>query len=248
MTKISNTIALHEEAAFESWPALETQTRAGWLLRFGKGYTKRANSANAGAKALQLDEAEITSIEDAYRERGLRPTFRLVSDPALTGTDSLLIERGYRITDLSLVMTASLAAAAPSEDLCFLNDPAAWLELFQQISGKPIEGQAVHLEILRRITHPSAYAVKYQNGTPVSCGLAVLANGCLGLFDIATAATHRGQGLASELCRGLLEWGRGTGAQSAYLQVVGANTAAIRLYESLGYRYAYHYWYRIAPR
>jgi GNAT superfamily N-acetyltransferase len=237
-----------EQAAFESWPALETQTRAGWLLRFGKGYTKRANSANAGAMALQLDEAEITGIEAAYRERGLLPTFRLVSDPALAGTDALLIERGYRFTDLSLVMAAPLTAAAPSEDLYLLDDPAAWLDLFQQISGKPIEGQAVHLDILRRITHPSAYAVRYQNGTPVSCGLAVVANGCLGLFDIATAATHRNRGLASELCRGLLEWGRGAGAQSAYLQVVGANTAAIRLYESLGYRYAYHYWYRIAPR
>lgn len=180
------------------------------------------------------------------------PIFRIVSDSALITTDSLLIERGYRFTDLSLVMTGPLTAAAPSEDLRFLDSPATWLDLFQQISDKPIEGQAVHLDILRRIRHTSAYAVKYQNDTPVSCGLAVLVNGRLGLFDIAIAiaiaVNHRSRGYASQLCRGLIEWGREAGAESRYLQVIGANTAAIRLYENLGYRYAYHYWYRIAPR
>jgi len=236
-----------EQAAFESWPALETETHAGWLLRFGKGYTKRANSVNAGEMAQPLSAEDLRKIEEAYRTRDLPPMFRIVPDSALVTTDSLLIERGYRFTDLSLVMTGPLTAAAPSEDLCFLDNPATWLDLFQQISGKPIEGQALHLDILLRIRHPSAYAVKYQGGTPVSCGLAVLANGYLGLFDIATTASLRGKGHACQLCRGLLEWGREAGAQSGYMQVVGANTAAIRLYESLGYRYAYHYWYRVAP-
>ncbi|MDP5238025.1 GNAT family N-acetyltransferase [Uliginosibacterium sp. 31-16] len=235
-----------ECAALASWPALEEETRAGWLLRFAKGYTKRANSVNAGATAQPLTEADIAAIEARFEARGLPPIFRLVSDPVFASTDELLIARGYRFFDLSLVMTASLDAAAPSPALRFMHDAAAWLDLFQAVSGKPVAGQDVHLEILRSIQHPCAYAVSHEGDIPVCCGLAVVVDGRVGLFDIATRATHRGRGLARELCRGLLDWARTQGASEAYLQVVGANTAAVRLYESLGYRYAYHYWYRVA--
>lgn len=243
-----DTIYPLESAGFDSWPALETETHAGWLLRFGKGYTKRANSANAGELAQALTTDDIQKIEIAYRARGLPPTFRIISAPALTTTDSLLIERGYRFTDLSLVMTAPMEAPEPSGEITLMSDISAWLDLFQEISGKPMEGRATHLEILSRIKCPAAYAVSVRDGQPVSCGLAVIANGALGLFDIATAQAHRGQGLARKMCCSLLAWGWSKGAHTRYLQVVGNNTAAIHLYESLGYRYAYHYWYRIAPR
>lgn len=234
-----------EKAAFMSWPALETETHAGWLLRFGKGYTKRANSVNAGASAQALAAADVDAIAQRFGRHGLPPIFRLVSDPALKSTDELLIERGYRFSDLSLVMTAPLDAANSSPRLCLMDDATAWLDLFQAVASKPVAGRAVHLEILRRIAHPCAYAVRYEGTVPVSCGLAVVVDGRVGLFDIATRASHRGKGLATEVCRGLLAWARGVGASSAYLQVIGANTAALRLYESLGYRYAYHYWYRV---
>jgi len=52
-----------ESAAFASWPALEEEAHAGWLLRFGKGYTKRANSANAGPAARALTVADIAAVE-----------------------------------------------------------------------------------------------------------------------------------------------------------------------------------------
>ena len=48
------------------------------------------------------------------------------------------------------------------------------------------------------------------------------------------------------LCAALLRWGASRGADSAFLQVEAANTPAVRIYEMLGFRRRYHYWYRIA--
>ena len=40
---------------------------------------------------------------------------------------------------------------------------------------------------------------------------------------------------------------REQGARYAYLQVVQSNSVAVHLYEKLGYRKLYSYWYRVKP-
>ncbi|HSI49824.1 MAG TPA: GNAT family N-acetyltransferase [Ideonella sp.] len=242
-----------ETAAFAAWPSLEHEDLFGWHLRYAQGYTKRANSANATAVAQDLSPAQIAAIEARFTERGLRPIFRLASFAAPEGTDSRLAGLGYQFLDLSLVMRlAGEQLPAPHEAAPFtaapltFTDPATWLTAFQQISGKLGPDQAVHLQMLQAIRHPCAFAVQTDAaGKPVCCGLAVLVAGQVGLFDIATHSEHRRQGLAKALCHSLLAWGRERGAQGAYLQVVGANAGAIRLYETMGFRRAYHYWYRV---
>lgn len=236
-----------ESAAFAAWPPEHSSNVNGWHLRLDRGYTKRANSLNATACSQRLTDAEIDSIEARFRQLGLKPTIRLTSFSSAPEVDALLQQRGYRYCDLSLVMTRALSDADDrDQDAQTLPGGAEeWLEAFQVISGKSGASQAIHLDILRRIKYPVAWAAHPVSGSPSCCGLGVLVGRNLGLFDIATHANHQRHGLAQQLCRELLAWGHRHGARNAFLQVIAANSAAVRLYEKLDFQVAYKYWYRV---
>ena len=241
-----------ESAAFAAWPCATSIDVDGWQLRLDRGYTKRANSANATERSRALSDADIDSMQRRFRERGLVPTFRLTSFAGVTQSDAALERRGYRRCDLSLVMTRPLAAADAAasddtQDALHAQDASAWLQAFQSVTGRSGPDQAVHLEILRRILSPCAWSVQGPADAPWCCGLGVLVDRHLGLFDIATRADRQRCGLARQLCGGLLAWGWRHGARTAFLQVLAINEGAIDLYRSLGFQVAYTYWYRVQP-
>jgi ribosomal protein S18 acetylase RimI-like enzyme len=70
--------------------------------------------------------------------------------------------------------------------------------------------------------------------------------GFFGLFDIVIDVGQRRQGHGERLVRDLLTWGKRQGACRAYLQVMLNNPPALRLYEKLGFREEYRYWYRVS--
>lgn len=232
-----------EAAAFAAWPALSETLYRGWHLRWAEGYTKRANSANAGPQAQALGEADIDSVAGFYQARQLPAIFRLTSATSPAGVDALLGRLGYQHRDASLVLHGALDSASAAGPQLY--DARHWLQGFQQIAGQLGPDQQRHLQLIDAIAAPCAFALDLHDGEPVCCGLAVQVGDQLGLFDVATAPAYRGQGRAARLCRQLLAWGRQRGAQRAFLQVLASNQPAIRLYEGLGLRPAYHYWYRV---
>jgi GNAT superfamily N-acetyltransferase len=68
----------------------------------------------------------------------------------------------------------------------------------------------------------------------------------VGFRAIAVSPEHRRQGLGLQVMSALLEWGAERGATTAYLQVLGDNTPALRLYEGLGFTEHHRYRY-LAP-
>jgi N-acetylglutamate synthase len=266
-----------EAAGFCAWPCFEEATYLGWRLRFAKGFTKRANSANAGALAQMLTESNLSDIEDQYRSRGIVSVFRLCASPSepltvssntasspvpsfaassliVTQVDRLLADQGYRLRDRSIVMACPLTTKHPTaalqQDKSFVTSMQAeqWLSAYYAISAKAATHQDSHSKLLKLMPVTSIFAAIHRDGKPVSCGIGVLNDGHLGLFEITTHSGYRGQGLATELCRHLLSSGRAQGAHTAYLQVEAVNHEAIRLYEALGFSRQYEYWYRVAEK
>jgi len=237
------TWAALEAAAWAAWPALAEHEHAGWRLRTAQGYTKRANSANAGPEAQPLGAQDLDRIEAHYARHGLPAIFRLTDPGPQPALDDVLQQHGYSRVDPSLVLWRLLAAPVDAVPPATLGWPE-WLEAFQAVSGKLGPGQATHLAMLQAIQGRCAAAV-WPALDPRCAGLAVLHQGWAGLFDVATAPDARRQGLARTLCQQLLDWAAAQGAHHAYLQVVQSNAAARALYAKLGFVTAYRYWYRV---
>ncbi len=69
----------------------------------------------------------------------------------------------------------------------------------------------------------------------VAVGFAGYADDWVGFRSLEVEESHRGQGLALAVMAALVEWGAGQGATTAYLQMLGDNAPARRLYEGMGF-------------
>lgn len=244
-----------EGCAFRAWPALEEVRHGGWVLRLARGFTKRANSANAVDWQAPFDGVQAAA-EALYARHGLPAVFRL-TPLAPPGADARLAAAGYARFDPSCVMARPLDGpacaepppAGPAAAVDIAPRPgAAWLDGFAAANGVPARHQAVHHAMVRAIALPAGFATLYgAAGAAIGFGLAAQDGDAVGLYDIVVAPAHRRRGHGAALVRALLGWGRGAGARQAYLQVREQNPAAVALYAGLGFRPLYRYHYRVPP-
>lgn len=237
-----------EEASLNAWPALQQILFDGWILRFSRGYTKRANSVNPFfASSLDVYK-KIVTCERIYGEKGLPAIFRLTPFSSPPDLDRVLENRNYTGIDLTLVLHLDLQRCQlPPLTSNQLRDESLvnWMKLFCKLSSFPLDKHQTHRDILQAISSRRYLASLAVDGQAVACGMGVLEAGFFGLFDIVTDPQHRNRGYGTQLVSSMLRWAQEHGAKHAYLQVVANNTPARRIYEKLGFGEAYQYWYRV---
>lgn len=239
-----------EEMSLNGWPALQTVLFEGWLLRFADGYTKRSNSIQAIYGNTMDTDAKIEHCEKLYGDRGLPAVFKVTPFVKTGELDRQLAERNYELIDHTLVKTVSLSRVAKPDDryseISLEPEPSdLWLDALGMFSRLSEEHKSITRKMMEQSPLRKCFALLYDNGIPVACGLAVVEREWVGLYDIATGSAHRNKGHGERLIRHLLAWGEEQGATSAYLLVVKANAPANRLYDKIGFAFAYDYWYRV---
>ncbi len=232
-----------EHISLLAWSALETETYDGWLLRYAKGYTGRANSVQS-LDGSSLPWAEkISYCENWYQQRNLPCIFRLTSATQPPELDAVLAERQYERYNETLVQTADLSTLPSAEDNRFHSSDTVsdeWLAAWGTWNNVRLEHIATAKEMLIQTRATCCFAWIEDKAV----GLGVYEDGYIGLFDIVVDPHQRRQGLGFALVNSLLAWGKMQGASTAYLQVVADNTPALTLYDKLGFKTHHHYWYR----
>lgn len=208
-----------EHAAALAWPGVEHQWLNGWLLRFGHGVTRRANSA---VPLSYSSHAEIAAVADWYARRGV---------PALISVPDRLLRLppGLAEDAENLVMVRDIERCEPSRVMVATTPDAAWLALYQRDVPVDVLTAVVDGEVAFGELAGAAVGRVAVTDSPDGTRWA-------GLSAVRVSESDRRKGLARRLCTGLLGWAGERGATRTYVQVVADNTAARMLYESMGFR------------
>ncbi|MGE0221595.1 N-acetylglutamate synthase, CG3035 family [Mycolicibacterium sp.] len=212
-----------EHAAALGWPGVEQHWHGGWLLRYGLGSTRRANSA---VPLRFTSFSEIAAVADWYAGRGVPA---LISAP-----DRLLrIPDGVPTDAENLVMTRDLDDSRDPGDIVLRDRPSAgWRavnrrEVPDEVLTAVVDGHVAFGELAGAAVGRAA-VTEAPDGTR-----------WVGVSSVYVSPDARRRGLAGALCSGLLAWGESHGATRGYVQVVAENTGARALYESM--RFVVHH-------
>lgn len=238
-------LALEAVAARGLRPA-ESHELDGWLLRADAGFTRRANSVLPLRQLGRSLDDTLGAAAAWYAERSL-PLKLHVPVEARRLLDAALGERGWAAQARSHVFAARLDALSsgagdhPPVDVAPRPDDE-WLTLYRGGGGLTEAGRA----LLTR--HDRAgFASLRLGGRTVAVARGAIDDGWLGVMAVEVAPDHRRLGLARAVTAALWDWGRAAGATHSYLQVLIDNTAALALYERLGYWVHHDYHYRTQP-
>ncbi|AKB82153.1 GCN5-related N-acetyltransferase [Methanosarcina barkeri 3] len=237
-----------EELSMNAWPALQTMLYDGWVLRYSKGYTKRANSINPIYPSTLSINKKIEKCEAQFRSLSIDVVYKLTAYTRPENLDRLLEEKGYERKDETIVKVIELLdfQEPVMKDVEIRNIlTKQWLDAFCQLL-KVSEKNRLILQDMINIIIPEKYLLLLrQNGKVIGCGMGVIEDGFAGIYEITIDPELRRKGYGRQLMLNMLKYAYERGARKAYLQVVAANIPAVRLYENLGFKEAYRYWYRI---
>jgi GNAT superfamily N-acetyltransferase len=253
-----------EEIAALGWRGTETEQLGGWLLRYGHGFTGRANSALLlGDPGEPLPDA-VARVVAWYEARGLPPKFQVPLPDSATA-DAWLAEHGWAshdevrvlVADLALILAAAAGAPAAAGNVGGGGGPAwhlriddrpddAWLAAYHYRGGDlPPEARTV-LENGDQLGFASVRASA--DATVLAIARGSVDRRWLGVTAVEVAPHARRQGLGGVILRGLARWATDLGAHSCYLQVAVENEPALALYLGSGFVDHHRYRYRVRTR
>lgn len=242
-------IAELELLASHCWPAREIVNYKGWIIHWNDAVTWRANSVLPNRWDSKIDVEEVVDyVIDLYREKNTPPAFKISPASQPKRLDELLEEKGFEQRMITHVQTAAIEEISCLDprlpvDLFKVTDES--LDTFMYQSNRERRAIEVRREIIHHIAGDKNIARVMMHGNIAGVGLGVVEGDWLGLFSIRTLPEFQRRGVAWSLNCALAMWGEDHGAKHVFLQVEAENKPALELYESMGFKTMYTYWYRI---
>jgi len=238
-------ILRYEELGINAFPACLTEVYDGWILRYANGYTYRGNSVNPIYPSSMDKSHKIKRCEEKYFSKGLPCVFKM-TEAVEEGLDQLLETMGYEIQKYSYIMSVDINKVSSEEVSIEKIITSEWLKQFVALNGTTKEPMKTTAKtVLKQIGNEILCASIYRADRMIACALGVIEDKQVGIYDVRVHEDYRRQGLATQICKGIMSGAYRNGVHHAYLQVASDNEVAIKLYKKLGFKKEYTYWYRV---
>jgi N-acetylglutamate synthase len=162
--------------------------------------------------------------------------------------DEMLDNYRFKKNDISKVKMININSIAnqTAPNIAISNRlETEWTDAYFEFSNlQEKEKQLTAIEMLGRIPGLLISCLKKTDNKIVGVGLGIINTKYMGLFDIIVDEKYRKNGYGKEIVITLLAEAKRRKINNAYLQVVENNKAANSLYDKIGFKDVYRYWYR----
>lgn len=250
MVSMKDEIKFIQELSMLTWPPNIILNQNGWKLRLSEGITDRANSVSPlQYEGIDLNE-DISIVERTYQQNNLVPVFQLPDYYEPVELREVLLKRGYKEKDETIVMrveieeTIQLEINEDYEILQFDNEIEKWIEAFKTIrkeANNRIEG--IKKIILRMNKANVSFYVVLEKDIPIAVGLSVAEENYMFVYNMFTHPDYRRKKIAQSILMKMYEWADINLVDHMILQVEADNQGAINLYKKAGFKERYRYRY-----
>jgi len=243
-----------QEFLMNAWPAEQYYFLNGWILRFTKGVTYRANSVipiNYTGNNTFI-ENDIEMVENAYRSFNLPTIFTMHEYFEPKELDGVLRNRGYVEQD----RTNALLMQAHHLDLKRINNDFNYeihnerVNQFSALLTKFTKRDRYQQEIIKEITNrinvpKKCFVIAKWRGEAIGTLMGVLnPQNYFYIADVFVNPEFRRQRIASSMLKtAIKDWAILNGVEKIWLQVELQNFNAMKLYEDFGMKKVYSYYY-----
>ncbi len=239
-----------EDASLNASAPPQQRWLDGWIVRYAPGKARRARCVNAVAVGRLPLAQKLEQVRGLFDEAGVPLVVRITPFTQPPQLDAELATLGFQKDGLTCVLVKpELRASEPKPLPASLHWAELELEAFADavgaLRGSPAAHRQSHAVRMRQSPVPvRGFVIRRDTSLEVvACGQTTQEADLVGLYDVFTHESLRGQGLAGQVCERMLSQSVNNGAKIAYLQVEASNTPARQVYARLGFvdGYTYHY-------
>lgn len=225
-----------------TWPPAAAHYVGPWQVCEGRGGGQRVSAARL---VSDFKPEDIDAAEAEMRTRNQHPLFLIRSGEY--ALDTALADRGYTISDPTVLMNSPIAPLAQAEIPPVTAFPI-WppLQIMHDIWHEAGMDRA-RFDVMDRVTGVKTSILGRINARPAGVVFAAISDATVMVHALEIDPDQRRHGLASHLMRAAAQWGVEHDATEIALAVVRGNAPAIALYQSLGMTEIGGYHYRKAP-
>ena len=251
---LSNEVKQFQEFLLNAWPAEHYYFLNGWIVRFNKGVTYRANSVIPIRYFGNLEQLEndIEIVEKAYMSYGISSTFTMHDYFEPENLDTFLKKRGYVEHDNTNALLSKINELTFQKNnqnlVCEICDERikAFSKLLAKNTQRDKFQQEIIDQIVKRIVVPTkCFIIAKKDKKVIGTVMGVLnPYGYVYVADLFVLPDYRRSSIASSLMATLInDWAIPRGASHVWLQVEKDNIPAMKFYDNLGMKMAYEYYY-----